>query len=153
MRYSLCSGKYRFCGNPFSLVRSKPKACRTQLILEQHGVFETAHSLKKKQIAKTFKLSIFHCVNSEALNHPLHILLFPFFLCHVITVFQASPSSSQNRTLKHKPKRMGLLINWFPVLLERADNEEKQRAYRCDTEAKKMPVSVCISGELNAPAY
>lgn len=61
---------------PFLLgIQSKLKACRTQLILEQRGVFEIAQ-FEKKHIAKPFKVSIFHCVNSKALDHCLQ-----FFHC------------------------------------------------------------------------
>lgn len=70
---------------PFLLgTRSKLKACRTQLILEQRGVFEIA-GFEKKHIAKLFKLSIFHCVNSGVLNHC------PRFFCCLSPSFVFSP--------------------------------------------------------------
>lgn len=94
MRYSLLWQMWVLWKSFLLGTQSKPKACRNSINLGAAWGIWNCSQFEKKQIAKTFKLSIFHCVNSETLNHSLHIFLFPFILCHVITVFQASSISS-----------------------------------------------------------
>lgn len=69
---------------------------------------------EEKQITGTFKLSIFHCVNSEALNHSFKRSFVPF-LSAVLCVFEAYPGPQEKGSDTSCSKHAQ--INVLPVVL------------------------------------